>query len=582
MAADGGSFGRAAFIPAAKQLRLDVDDEIIVDGFAGAGGMSEAIYQAFNRHPWAALNHSADALSCHAKNHPCTHHYLGDIREACPFEVTQGRPVGLLHLSPDCTHHSQARGGQPRDAKIRALAWVAIRWLGQVRPRVLTLENVTFMRRWGPLIAKRDKATGRVIKLVRVPKAGKKGKFKTIEVVAAPGEHVRVQDQFLIPDPKRIGKTFRRFLQLMKDHGYETSVGEMNAANFGAGTSRNRLFIVARRDGAPIVWPSHSHAKKPKKGQRAMLQAAEFLDFNAPARSIFDRQKPLAPKTMRRLATGVERYVKNCADPFIVPFTHGERAGERARVYSIRDVLPTITGANRGELGIAQPVFADAREMTAAFMAQHNNNPDGSVNAGHSLREPISAMTGKCSHQQLVTVHLVHFRGNCDARSVRDPLMTLSAGGEHHGVVECRLGEVPNGNAEGEAGSLGAEQWNGAMKVAAFLMKYHGSGGQWADVREPMPTITAADVLSLVTVTINGESKAIVDVRQRMISPREALACQGIPASYVIECGHDGRRFSRSQQFKMIGNSVSPPPAIALLRANLPEWVQRRKLAKAA
>lgn len=519
MAADGGSFMRAAFIPAIQQLRLDIDEEIIVDGFAGAGGMSEAIYQAFDRHAFAALNHNADFLSVHARNNPCTNHWIGDIREACPHDVTRGRPVGLLHLSPECTHFSQARGGQPRDAKIRALAWVAIRWIGQVRPRVLTLENVTLMRRWGPLIAKRDKATGRVIKLVRVPKAGKKGKFKTIEVVAAPGERVRVQDQFLIPDPKRIGKTFRRFLQLMKVNGYEASAGELNAAEHGAGTSRNRLFIVARRDGAPIVWPSASHAKVPKKGQRAMRQAAEFLDFSAPAKSIFDRAKPLAENTLRRVAAGVERYVKGSDTPFIVPASRG--CGSQ---------------------------FAADGELTVALLAQHNNNPGGSVNAGHSLREPMSALTGKCSHQQLVTVHLA---------------------------------DVPKGAPHSNAPGVSASQWRGMRNVAAFLDRYLDTrrAGSEAERRKPM---SAAEVMALVTVRIHGQVKVMVDVRQRMLSPREAMGCQGLPPSYVIERGHDDRRLSRAQQFKMIGNSVSPPPAIALLRANLPEWVPGRKLAKAA
>lgn len=178
------------------QLLLPIASKLIVDLFAGGGGMSTALEQAFGRHVDIAINHDRDAVEMHKANHPQTRHFLADILEVCPRQATQGMPVGWLHLSPDCTDHSQAKGGQPRDRKIRALSWVGVRWAGQTLPDVISLENVVQILKWCRLIAKRDKATGRVIKL----SGG----------VAAPGERVPLHDQYLIPDPKRLGETWRQ------------------------------------------------------------------------------------------------------------------------------------------------------------------------------------------------------------------------------------------------------------------------------------------------------------------------------------------------------------------------------------
>lgn len=569
MAADGGS---GVFIPAAKQLLLDIDDEIIVDGFAGCGGMSEAIYQAFGRHPYAALNHSEDALSCHAVNHPQTHHWLGDIRESDPIEVCGGRRVGLLHLSPDCTHFSQAKGGQPRDKKIRALAWVALRWAGKVSPRIITLENVWAMvSGWGPLIAKRDAKSGRVLKAVRHTVRTKTGRIKKIKlswVPAEKGERVPVQDQFLIPDPKRKGETFKRFVKCLELLGYKVAWTRMEAQKWGAATSRARLFLIARRDGGAIVIPQQTHFKNPTRGQKAERGAYEYLDFKLPTRSIFNREKSLAEATHVRLACGVVRYVRDSADPFLLPLTHKQKPGEAPRVHNIHDPIPTITGANRGEFAVAEPVFAkEHQKIVAAFMAQHNNNPGGRPNAGHDIRQPMSALMGTCSHQAVVAAHLAHFRNNCDARDIRDPLTTLSAGGEHHRVVECRLDK---------------DDWDGARRVAEFLNKYHAKKTKDPSRSELGRALSDSEVLAIASVKLGEETVLITDVCMRLITPREALLCQGLPHTYIIEYGHDGRKFTRTTQFKLIGNSVSPPPAIALLQANLPEWVQKPTYKQAA
>jgi DNA (cytosine-5)-methyltransferase 1 len=628
------------------QFLLGIDDELIVDLFAGGGGMSTAIELATGRAPDIAINHNDDALSMHRANHPQTRHFVADVFEVDPKGATQGRPVGLLHLSPDCTHHSQAKGGQPRNGKIRALSWVAVRWAGQVRPRLITLENVTQIQKWGPLIAKRDHATGRVVKLDGT--------------VAAKGEYVPLREQFLVPDKKREGQTWAKFRAVFASMGYNLEARPIGAADHGAGTTRERLFMVARCDGEAIVWPDASFFKKPKRGQKKWVAAADGIDFSIRCPSIFGRKKDLAEATLRRVAKGIKKYVLDSADPFIVPVTH--QGGDRTR--DIREPAPTVTAAHRGELMLCAPHLqqitqsgrthsaerglpvvttakggeqalctatllgvggraaqteprdasephftttgkADAAVMSAtlvqigygeragqspramdakgplgvvvagggkhalvsAFLAQHNTMPNGGIHAGHDAREPSSAITATGSQQGLVAVGLAHLRGNCDSRDAADPLQTVSAGGEHHGVIAA---EAANESL------LTPEQETGALRVAAFLIRYYGEGGQWGNLRDPISTMTTKDRLALVTVWIKGHPYVIVDIGLRMLTPRELYNCQGFPKNYIIERGHDGRVFSKSKQVRMCGNSVSPPPARALIAANYRTPAQRR------
>ena len=599
-----------------EQFLLGIDHEIIVDLFAGGGGMSGAIEQALGRHVDIAINHDSAAISMHMANHPQTQHYCCDVYEVDPREATQGRPVGHLHGSPDCTHHSQAAGGQPRSKKIRGLGWVLPRWAGQAKPRSISMENVKQMTQWGPLIAKRDPATGRVIKLDKT--------------VAAPGERVPVQEQYLIPDPKHAGRTWRRFIRTLEQMGYQVEWRILCAADFGAATTRERLFLFARRDGRPIVWPEPTHFKSPKRRQQAWRPAADHIDWSLPCPSIFDRKRPLADATMRRIAKGMKRFVIDAAEPFIVPLTHHGSD----RVHSAADPLRTITAAHRGELAVVAPTMVQAahgdgqpggvkrwgsgaksatdplgtitasgsggqalaaatmvqigygeREgqapraldieqplgtvvaggikhgLTTAYMMQAN----GGFNAtpGHDMREPSSTITNTGSQQQLVAATLAHLRGNCDARRLKDPLMTISAGGEHHGLVEYRL------SREHEAG---------ALRCAAFLMTYYGTGDNGHSLGDPLATVTTRDRLALVTVWLKGEPWVIVDIGLRMLVPPELYGCQGFPSDYIIDHGHDGRAFSKSAQVRMVGNSVSPPPAAALIRANcmdLAIWTMR-------
>ncbi|WP_368647777.1 DNA cytosine methyltransferase [Castellaniella ginsengisoli] len=591
-----------------NQLRLTgLDKKIIVDLFAGGGGMSVAMEMAWGRSPDIAINHNEDALSLHQANHPQTEHYVADVYEVCPKKATQGRPVGWLHLSPDCTHFSQAKGGQPRSAKIRALAWVGIRWAGQVRPDWVSLENVKQFTKWGPLIAKRCPKTGRVVKLDGS--------------VADPGERVPVQQQFLVPDPKREGQTYRRWCAILRGMGYALDSRNIIAADQGGHTTRERHFEIGNCVGEPIRWAEPTHFKKPSKGQRKWKPAADCIDWSIPCPSIFTRKRPLADATLRRIARGIRRYVLESGDPFIVPISDWSRES----VQSVRDPLSTITAWPRGgkhalitptlvqtgygeregqaprSLDLRAPlgtvVGSQKHALACAYLMQANGGFN--TTPGHDLGNPMSTVTNSGSQQQLVTAilagvggragqieprgmadpiqtvtakadtaivtaHLAHLRGNCDARDAQEPLRTISAGGEHHGIVEC---------------TLSPEQTEDAERVAAFMMRYYGEGGQWSDPRDPMTTITTKDRMALVTVTIKGTPYVIVDIGLRMLEPRELFRAQDFPDSYIIDRGHDGRKFSKSTQVRMVGNSVNPMMAAGFLSLNAPHLAVQRKVA---
>ena len=329
------------------QLILGLSEEIVVDLFAGGGGMSTAIEQAIGRHVDVAVNHNAEAISMHEANHPQTRHYIGDVWEVDPREATESRAVGLVHLSSECTHHSQAAGGQPRNKSSRSLTWVGKRWAGQVAPRVITLENVKQILQWGPLIAKRDKATGRVIKLDGT--------------VAGIGERVPLQEQYLIPDPRRAGRTWRAFVSQLRVMGYAVEWKILCAADFGAPTTRERLFMVARRDVEPIRWPEQTHTKIKTKGKKRWRSAAECIDWEIPCPSIFEREKPLADATLRRIARGLKKYVLDSADPFIVPIAH---YNGRDACNSAQEPLRTVTAFPKGgTFAVSAPVRAGPRQI---------------------------------------------------------------------------------------------------------------------------------------------------------------------------------------------------------------------------
>lgn len=573
------------------------DDEIVVDFFCGGGGAGTGLEMGLGRPVTVAKNHNPAAISMHTANHPAARHYTTDVFEGDPAEECLGRPVGWFHMSPDCTHHSQAAGGQPRKREIRNLSWIGLKWGGKKKPRVISLENVKQILHWGPLIAKRDKATGRVMKLDCT--------------VAVSGERVPVHQQFLVPNPKRRGITWRRFVHLLEGMGYQVEWRIIKACDFGAPTSRERLFMIARCDGQPIVWPEPTHAKHPAKGQQKWRTAADCIDWTVPSKSIFGRKKALADATLRRVAKGMKKFVIDSPQPFIVPIANwsGElaqsadeplrtvtswpRGGSFAmaspvilpathqgadRVNDPAEPLPTVTAANRGELMMASPMMVGTggpsfsgkpvpadqpvgtlltqnhRALVAAFIEQANGGFNATPAKGAD--EPMSTVTNTGSQQRLATASLATLRRNCIGRAIDEPVPTMTAGAEHHALLEY---------------TLSPEHEEGALRVAAFLVSYYGASHA-SDANEPLPTITTKDRLALVTVYVKGTPYVIVDICLRMLQPHELYRAQGFPDSYIIDKGADGKPFTKTQQVHMCGNSVSPPPMAALARVNDP-WL---------
>jgi len=575
------------------QFGLNFTGEILVDLFAGGGGASTGIEQALNRPVDVAINHNPDAVSMHTLNHPHARHYLSDVYEVCPLEASAGRPVGLLHASPDCTHHSQARAGQPRRRKTRALAWVVIKWAGTLAkqgraPRVITLENVEQMLQWGPLVAKRCAKTGLVVKIDGS--------------IAAPGERVPVAEQYLVPCTKRRGRNWQHFVAALRGLGYAVQWRAYAASLHGAATLRKRLYLAARRDGVAIRWPDPSHFAKPARRQRKMSSAADHIDWSIPCPSIFldaeegkalKVRRPLAEKTLARLAKGIKKFVIDNPSPFIAP--DGALASLTAMAQNVTGIdpsepLPTVlagaarfaavkcevaplitehaNGSNQRNMPANEPLRTICSEvkgghfaLAVAYLAQQNGGFNETP--GHPLTQPITTITNTGSQQQLVTASLLTLRKNCVGRELTEPLSVITAGAEHHALVAC---------------TLSPDVESGALKVAAFLSKYYGQGdGQ--DLREPLHTITTKDRMALVTVTVRGTPYVIVDIGMRMLTPAELYACQGFPKGYIFDRGHDGRTFSKKVQVRFVGNSVSPPPMRALIASLFADELQLEEAA---
>lgn len=310
-----------------------VNGELIVDSFAG-GGVSTGIEMALGVSPDIAINHDPEALAMHAANHPHTEHHCENVWKVEPRKVCRGRPVGFFWLSPDCTYHSKARGGKPfRDRNEargrRGLPWLAVYWAEQVRPRIIGMENVEELAEWGPLL----------------------------------------------PDGSRnldkAGFNFRRLVKRLQNLGYEVDWRVLHAHEYGVPTIRKRLVLLARCDGLPLVWPERTHGP----GLLPYRTAAECIDFTRPCPSIFGRAKPLVPNTERRIYRGIQRYMINDPNPFIVGIDN--KSNGAAGVWPSTEPLRTITTVDHHAL------------VTAFLLKYYGSEQDP------QLREPLHTITTK-------------------------------------------------------------------------------------------------------------------------------------------------------------------------------------------
>ena len=464
--------------------------ELIIDNFAGGGGTSTGLEQAFGRPVDIAINHDPKALAMHRINHPETKHYCESVWDVDPSEITNNQPVGLVWLSPDCKHFSKAKGGKPVEKKIRGLAWIALRWASKTRPRVIMLENVEEFKTWG--------------------------------VLSNDGR----------PCPKGKGKTFNSFVNALKRQGYVVDWRVLRACDYGSPTIRKRFFLIARRDGLEIKWPKPTHAHpdsiQVQKGNlKPWRTAAECIDWSLDCPSIFTRKRPLATATLERIAGGLKKFVFNNQKPFVV-----------------NDIAPVLTecanASNKRSMPIDEPLRTICAQtkgghhaLISAFLAKNYTGVIGS-----SLREPVHTITAK-DHNSLVVSHLSKMKNGCIGQDLEDPMHTLTT-------------------------------VNQFAEVRAFLTAFYGNEKDGNSVDEPLRTIPTRDRFGLVT--IGQQDYEIADIGFRMLQPVELFKAQGFPESYIFERGLDEHgseiKLTKTEQTRMVGNSVCPQLSRALVEAN--------------
>lgn len=559
--------------------------ELIVDSFAGGGGASTGIELATGRPVDIAINHDPDAILMHKTNHPRTEHIQASVWDVDPVEVCAGRPVGLLWASPDCKHFSKAKGGKPVDKHIRGLAWIVLRWAGTVRPRVIILENVEEFQTWGPV------RRGRPVK-------------------------------------SKAGQTFTKWLEQLRDLGYDVAWRELVAADYGAPTTRKRFFLIARCDGRPIVWPEPTHAPADSPETKAGLRkpwrsAAEIIDWSLPCPSIFDTrkevrdkygltaQRPLSPNTMRRVIRGVDKFVIRSSAPYVVHAAErpGERGGcrpyiiqyhterhEHVRGQDVTEPLMTIDAANR--YGLA------AASLTAYYGAERH---------GQDAKAPLRTVTAR-DRAGLTLASLVKYYGSDQhGQNIGDPLHTVTAK-DREAVLAANMAKFYGGNYSGEGSKMSdplhtvtAVDHNALTATHMVKMKGTNLGGPMS---EPVQTITAGGGHFGVVTTVVARAEPgaelghwpkirgllnihcgyaladdevlllelggawyfIADIGLRMLIPRELYRANGFPDDYIIDRDYTGREYPKFKQTARCGNAVPPPFAEALVRANLPEW----------
>lgn len=528
-------------------------NELIIDNFAGGGGTSTGLEAAFGRAVDVAINHDPKALAMHRANHPDTKHYCESVWDVDPIEATQNQPVGLVWLSPDCKHFSKAKGGKPVEKKIRGLAWIALRWADLTRPRVIMLENVEEFKTWGRI--------------------GEDGK----------------------PCPKHRGETFRSFVKALRYQGYNVEWRDLRACDYGSPTTRKRFFLIARRDGLPIAWPKPTHAAPESKAVlsgklKPYRTAAECIDWSLPCPSIFTRSKPLADATLRRIATGTMRYVVNNPKPFIVKSNH---SGDSFRGQAIETPLQSMTSKNG--YAVVMPFLAGAGGPKYSAKPTSVAKPIGTLVASGNYKAVIAPVLTECAnassprcmpaneplrtittvkggHHALVSAFLAKNYTGVIGSDVSKPIHTITSK-DHHSVVASHLVKLRNNNVghrvDEPIHTITASGGHFA-EVRAFLTAFYGNERDGNTIDNPLRTIPTRDRFGLVT--IEGQQYEIADIGFRMLQPHELFKAQGFPDNYIFSYGIDEHgntvKLTKTEQTRMVGNSVCPQLSEALVRAN--------------
>lgn len=605
--------------------------ELVVDNFAGGGGASTGMELALGYPVDIAVNHDADAIAMHKVNHPYTRHFQEDVFSIDPVSVTGGREVGIAWFSPDCKHFSRAKGGKPVDKKIRGLSWVILKWaMSSVAPEVIFMENVPEIKTWGPLIEEN-------------------GQMK--------------------PDPMRGGETFKGFIAMLtngieKEHpafseaceflkidpdsedgdllatglGYKVAWKEMKACDYGAPTIRNRFYLIARRDGQPIVFPEPTHGK----GRKPYRTAAECIDWSLPCPSIFGRKKELAENTLRRIARGLDKFVIKNPQPFIMQMNYENSPQDINKPLSTQtavnkhyvavpkihpyimsnntnnachaagEPLPTVTTGNRnflcapslvqyhseqgkGEVRgqeIGKPIMtidgSPRYAMSACYLTKYFS---GARQAGASLAEPAPTVTA-IDHSAIIAVHLTSRHGNGQdgrGKMVDEPAPTLTAECHEH-VVAANLLHYYGGadhasRVDNPLPTVTTLPRHYVVKTYLQKMGAAQDFGNWACVRELLNKYAGYSIAAdeILIMEIDGERYFISDIGMRMLKARELMLAQGFPPDYIIDIeSHIGKRYSEAKQIARMGNAVCPPVAETLVRANCADIAYKQEIATMA
>lgn len=511
---------------------------MIIDCFAGGGGTSVGIEMALGRQVDIAINHDPDAILMHKTNHPNTLHLTEDIFKVDLQKYVKGRHVSLMWASPDCTSHSKAKGGKPRERGQRILPFAVYKHAKVIKPDVIIMENVEEIQQWGPL------------------------------------------DDSGYPIPERKGEDYKRFIAAMESLGYVYECRELVAADFGAPTTRKRWYAIFRRDGKEIVWPEPTHSKGGINGLKPWEPIYKYLDLWDLGQSIFGRKKPLAENTMNRIARGLEKFVFNNPEPFIVQVNHG---GNNFRGQSIHEPMPTIT--QKHGFGIVSPYIMQIGQtgftkdrnravenpistivtknehcLISPLLIQYHSETTKNEVRGQQVTNPIQTIDTS-NRYGLVMSFMTKFYKSGTGHSMTEPIHTITTSPGHFGTVSVLTVEWK----ELQAAGVDEETAQKCTWVSQFIMKYYGVGtGQ--SLKEPLHTIVAKDRFALITVL--GNEYVILEIFLRMLKPEELKLGQGFPKDYIIDHDYNGNRYPVSKQVARIGNSVVPIMAQKLVEAN--------------
>lgn len=514
---------------------------MIIDCFAGGGGASVGIEMALGRGVDIAINHDPQAILMHKTNHPDTLHLTEDIFKVDLPKYVKGKPVALMWASPDCTSHSKAKGGKPRESGLRILPWAVYKHAKAILPEVIIMENVEEIQQWGPL------------------------------------------DDKGYPIKELMGEEYKHFIKKMKSLGYEFESKELVAADYGAPTTRKRWYAIFRRDGRNIVWPEPTHNKYGTDGLKKWVPVYKVLDFNNLGNSIFGRKKPLADNTLKRIARGLKKFVFENPEPFIIQVNHG---GDNFRGQSIHEPIPTITqkhgfgkvtpvitpfidksyGGNYSGGGskVDNPLHTittiDHNRLVSPLIIQyHSETKEGEVR-GQSVEEPLKTIDTS-NRYGLVAAFLSKFYKSGTGQSLLEPIHTITTSPGHFGQVSVLVVKVEELLKAG----INEEVAQKCTWVSEFIIEYYGCGtGQTVDA--PLHTIVTKDRFALITVF--GNEYVILDIFLRMLTAEELKLGQGFPKDYIIDRDYNWRKYPTSEQVRRIGNSVVPEVAKALVEAN--------------